>query len=132
LHISGHYLLAVISNIHLYAGGLSEISPSAFLDDGMFDLWLFEGDTLGDIVGRALDLLSGHHVDSKYVRHVNFRELLLESDTPLYLHVDAEPIPFMSNSVEVRVYPKHLRLMIPKETPRPLFIRKTDTEVISS
>src|SRR5512139_3361285 len=34
LHISGHYLLAVMSNIHLYAGGLAEISPSALLDDG--------------------------------------------------------------------------------------------------
>jgi diacylglycerol kinase (ATP) len=47
-HISGHYLLALISNIHLYAGGLAQVSPHARLDDGVMDLWLFEGDTLGD------------------------------------------------------------------------------------
>jgi len=48
--ISGHYLLAVVSNIHLYAGGVAKISPSARLDDGLMDLWLFEGETLGDTV----------------------------------------------------------------------------------
>ena len=36
--LSGHYLLAVVSNIHLYAGGLAEISPHARVDDGKMDL----------------------------------------------------------------------------------------------
>ena len=124
LVISGHYLLAVISNIHLYAGGLSEISPSAFLDDGAVDLWLFEGDTIADIIGRVLDLVSGRHVDSEKVRHISFRELVLESDKPLYVHVDAEPIPYLKNSIEIRVIPKYLRLMVPKETPRELFVKE--------
>ena len=28
------YLLAVINNIHLYAGGYAHLSPNALLDDG--------------------------------------------------------------------------------------------------
>ena len=48
--LSGHFLLAVVSNIHLYAGGLAELSPDARLDDGLMDLWLFMGETLGDTV----------------------------------------------------------------------------------
>jgi len=121
LHISGHYLLAVMSNIHLYAGGFSEISPSALLDDGMADLWLFEGDKLADIIGRVWDLVSGKHLDSDKVRHVSFSELVLESDQSLYVHVDAEPMPYEGKSIEIKIVPKRLRLLVPQETPRELF-----------
>ncbi|OGO26586.1 MAG: hypothetical protein A2136_05400 [Chloroflexi bacterium RBG_16_54_11] len=131
LHISGHYLLAVMSNIHLYAGGLSEISPSALLDDGAIDLWLFEGDTMADIIGRVVDLVSGKHVDSDKVRWVSFRELMLESDQPLYVHVDAEPMPYQECCIDIKVIPKHLRLLVPRETPRELFVRHHDHKVKS-
>lgn len=80
LQISGHYLLAIISNIHLYAGGLAQISPFALLDDGLIDLWLFEGDTLGDTIQRAWDLYAGRHVDSDKVRNISFSHLELTSD----------------------------------------------------
>jgi YegS/Rv2252/BmrU family lipid kinase len=121
LHINGHYLLAVMSNIHLYAGGLAKISPAALMDDGMFDLWLFEGDNIGDTIQLAWNLFGGRHVDSDNVRHLSFQHLKLESDTPLYVQVDAEPIPREDHSVEINVISKGIRLMIPKETPRELF-----------
>jgi diacylglycerol kinase (ATP) len=121
LHISGHYLLAIMSNIHLYAGGLAQISPFALLDDGAIDLWLFEGDTLGDTLQRAWDLYAGRHVDSDKVRCISFSHLVLESDTPLYVQVDAEPMAYHERSVEIRVVSKGLRLLVPKVTPRELF-----------
>lgn len=121
LQISGHYLLAIMSNIHLYAGGLAQISPFALLDDGVIDLWLFEGDTLGDTIQRAWDLYAGRHVDSEKVRQVSFKHLVLESDKPLYVQVDAEPIPNNERSVEVEVIPRGLRLLVPKVIPRELF-----------
>jgi diacylglycerol kinase family enzyme len=121
LHISGHYLLAVMSNIHLYAGGLAQISPFALLDDGAIDLWLFEGDTLGDTIELAWNLYAGRHVDSEKVHCISFHHLILESDTPLYVQVDAEPMPFRGKSIEIKVISKGLRLLIPKETPRELF-----------
>jgi diacylglycerol kinase (ATP) len=122
LHISGHYLLALISNIHLYAGGLAQVSPHALLDDGMMDLWLFEGDTLGDTIEMAWDLYAGRHVDSKKVRNIAFKQLKLESDSTLYVQVDAEPLPCDGHSVEISVVPRGMRLLIPKKTPRELFL----------
>jgi diacylglycerol kinase family enzyme len=122
LHITGHYLLAVVSNIHLYAGGLAEISPAALLDDGKADLWLFEGDTVGDTIDRAWDLFNGRHVDSDKVRHISFREVTLESDQPLYIQVDAEPVPYDKKSIEIKLVPKGLRLLVPREVPRELFV----------
>lgn len=121
LHISGHYLLALMSNIHLYAGGLAQISPYALLDDGGMDLWLFEGDTLGDTIQMAWDLYAGRHVDSEKVRCITFSHLRLESDTPLYVQVDAEPMLYNDHSIEIKVVSKGLRLLVPKETPRELF-----------
>jgi diacylglycerol kinase family enzyme len=121
LHISGHYLLALMSNIHLYAGGLAQVSPFALLDDGVIDLWLFEGDTVGDTIQRMWDLFAGTHVDSDKVRCVSFRHLILESDSPLYVQVDAEPLPYDAHSIEITVISKGLRLLIPKEIPRELF-----------
>jgi diacylglycerol kinase (ATP) len=121
LHISGHYLLAIMSNIHLYAGGLAQISPFALLDDGVIDLWLFEGDTLGDTIQRAWDLYGGRHVDSDKVRNVAFSNLELQSDKPLYVQVDAEPIPYDERCIEIKVISRALRLLVPNETPRELF-----------
>jgi diacylglycerol kinase (ATP) len=121
LDISGHYLLAIISNIHLYAGGLAQISPFALLDDGTIDLWLFEGDTLGDTIQRAWDLYAGRHVDSEKVRWIPFKHLVLESDKPLYVQVDAEPMEYHERSIEIRVVSKGIRLLVPKVTPRILF-----------
>jgi diacylglycerol kinase family enzyme len=121
LQISGHYLLALMSNIHLYAGGLAQISPFALLNDGAMDLWLFEGDTLGDTIQMAWDLYAGRHLDSEKVRCISFHQVLLESDTTLYVQVDAEPMPYDEKFIEIRVVSKGLRLLVPQETPRELF-----------
>jgi len=119
--ISGHYLLALMSNIHLYAGGIAQISPHALLDDGVIDLWLFEGDTLGDTIQLAWDLYAGRHVDSDKVKSIQFRSLSLESDSPLYVQVDAEPLEVDLHTINIRVIPHGLRLLVPEQTPRELF-----------
>jgi diacylglycerol kinase (ATP) len=124
VHFSGHYLLALVSNIHLYAGGLAQVSPHARLDDGMMDLWLFEGDTLGDTIEMAWDLYAGRHVDSEKVRYFPFKQLVFESDSTLYVQVDAEPLPCSGYSVKINVVPHGIRLLVPKKTPRELFNHK--------
>jgi diacylglycerol kinase (ATP) len=121
VRISGHYLLALVSNIHLYAGGLAQVSPHARLDDGMMDLWLFEGETLGNTIEMAWDLYAGRHVDSKKVHYIPFKQLYLESDSALYVQVDAEPLVCNGHEVEIRVIPGGIRLLVPKKTPRELF-----------
>jgi diacylglycerol kinase (ATP) len=121
LQITGHYLLALISNIHLYAGGLARVSPDALLDDGAMDLWLFEGETFGDTILMAWDLIGGRHVDSEKVRHAVFKHLLIESDSSLYVQVDAEPLTYNERSVEIKVIAKGIKLLIPPKTPRELF-----------
>ena len=119
-YIEGHCLLALISNVHLYAGGLANLSPDARLDDGMMDLWLFEGDTMGDTVQVAWDLLSGRHSQSERVHHLVFSELTLESESKTYVQVDGDPLD-VSEQVSISVLPKALRVLVPQETPHTLF-----------
>ncbi len=116
----GHFLLALVSNVHLYAGGIAHVSPRARLDDGQMDLWLFEGENLGDVVQMAWELLAGNHIHSDKVTQVIFRELILESNSPLYVQLDGEPASW-NDRVTVSVHPASLRVLIPENTPQPLF-----------
>ena len=120
--LSGHFLLAVVSNIHLYAGGLAELSPKARLDDGLMDLWLFMGETLGDTVQIAWDLLAGRHHQSERVLRYPFHSLLLASDSKMYVQVDGEPLQ-VEGPVKIGVLPQALRILVPSSTPHRLFER---------
>ena len=120
--LSGHFLLAVVSNIHLYAGGLAELSPDARLDDGLMDLWLFMGETLGDTVQIAWDLLAGRHHQSDRVLRYPFQSLLLSAESKMYVQVDGEPLQIES-PVQIEVLPQALRILVPANTPHRLFER---------
>lgn len=117
---NGHYLLAVVSNVHLYAGGMAELSPHARLDDGIMDLWLFDGETLGDTVQLAWELLSGSHLHSDRVRCIRFRQLSLESDQTVYAQMDGEPISD-KGPVSIEVKQCALRVLVPRNVPEGLF-----------
>lgn len=119
--ISGHFLLAILSNIHLYAGGLSVLSPDARLDDGVMELWLLKGETLADTVQRAIDLLSGRHLNSDQVLSFKFRSLHISSESTTYIQVDGEPV-IAGGPVEVKVLSKALNILTPEKTPRMLFV----------
>lgn len=120
--LEGHYLAAIISNVSLYAGGLARLSPHALLDDGILDLWLLEGDTLGDAIQRAWDMLAGRHSESQSIHCIPFHHLELESDMPLFVQVDAEPVEYQERSIVIDVVPKALRVLVPDRLPRMLFV----------
>jgi YegS/Rv2252/BmrU family lipid kinase len=118
--VNGRYILGVMSNIHLYAGGLAEISPSARLDDGVMDLWLFAGETLLETLHHAWNLWSGRHTRSEQVQCIPFRSLYLTSDSAMYLQADGEPLE-NAEEVHVEVRRKALRVLVPENAPRSLF-----------
>lgn len=120
LHIEGKFMLAEVGNIRLYAGGFATLSPKANLDDGLMELWLFDGENLEDILQQAWSLWSGKHVNSKRVQFMQFNKVILESDTPIYLQMDGEP-EFGGQQVAVSVLPRALKVLIPETAPQSLF-----------
>ncbi|NMC12838.1 MAG: diacylglycerol kinase family lipid kinase [Chloroflexi bacterium] len=118
--INGHFLLALVSNVHLYAGGFAQLSPQARLDDAMMDLWLFEGETLGDTVALALECISGDPSNSPDIHQIPFHHLVMKSDSPMYVQMDGEPYN-IQGPIDIKTEPRALKVLIPDRTPHPLF-----------
>jgi diacylglycerol kinase family enzyme len=85
----------------------------------MMDLWLFAGETLGDTVQFAWDLLSGRHMQSDQVERVMFKSLCMQSESPLYVQVDGEPVD-IHNGVQIQVLDQALKVLVPRERPHQL------------
>lgn len=118
--LNGLYMLAVVSNIRLYAGGYARLSPGALMDDGQMDLWLFEGSTLETTLLQAWNLLSGRHVQSDRVQCIPFQRIGLQSSTPLFLQIDGEPEQGGAQ-IDIEVIPQALRVLVPKKAPQSLY-----------
>ncbi len=112
--VEGHFLLAVASNIRHYVGGMAEISPSAFINDGLMDLWLFSGSTLADAFRHFFAMRAGRHLTSDLARCVPFRAASIESETAFPVQMDGEPM-LGATRVEIQVLPRSLHVLIPSE-----------------
>jgi YegS/Rv2252/BmrU family lipid kinase len=118
--IDGKFMLAVISNIRLYAGGLATLSPQSQVDDGLMELWLLDGQNLKEILQQAWSILTGRHVNSDRVRCLPFKKVKLESDNPVLIQMDGEP-EAGGEQVSIEVLPRELKVLIPDQTPTSLF-----------
>jgi YegS/Rv2252/BmrU family lipid kinase len=110
--VKGRFMLAVATNIRHYMGGLSIISPDAYIDDGLLDLWLFSGSNLGDVLRHAYDLWRGSHVNSDAAHRITFRNLHVEADSPYWIQTDGEARG-STQVAEIRVQKHALQLLMP-------------------
>ena len=126
IHVDGQtfhdtYLLVTISNCRLFAGGELVLSPKAFLDDGLFEVWLFPGHGLSNILHYLWQIRRGRHTFTPNICHTTGRYVAVESDAPLYFHTDGDlggTTPMVTN-----IQPDALRVLIPNTAPRDLFQR---------
>ena len=112
--VQGNYVLAVVNNIRHYMGGLANLSPDAYIDDGLLDLWLFAGDSLADALRHAFDLWMGRHVDSDAAQRIPARQVKLEGDQPFAVQTDGEPVETTPQATII-VQPRALKVLIPPQ-----------------
>jgi|KBSSwiStaDraftv2_1062776.scaffolds.fasta_scaffold03204_15 YegS/Rv2252/BmrU family lipid kinase len=112
--VEGHFILAVATNIRHYMGGLSNLSPDAYIDDGLLDLWLFSGSNLGDALRHAYDLWRGSHLNSEATRRITFRNLRVEADSSYWIQTDGEARE-TAKTAEISVQPHALKLLMPPD-----------------
>lgn len=110
--VEGRFMLAVATNIRHYMGGLSNLSPDAYIDDGLLDLWLFSGSNLGDALRHAYELWRGTHVNSEAAQRIPFRSLHVEADAPYWIQTDGEARG-TSQVTEISVQTRALKLLVP-------------------
>src|SRR5215210_590619 len=110
--VDGNFILAVATNIRHYMGGLSNLSPDAYIDDGLLDLWLFAGSNLGDALRHAYELWRGSHINSDATRRIPFRNLRVEADSEYWIQTDGEARGSVKIA-EISVQPHALKLLMP-------------------
>ncbi len=110
--VEGQYILAVATNIRHYLGGYSNLSPDAYIDDGLLDIWLFSGSNLGDALRHAYDMWRGDHITSETTRRIPFSNLRVETDSPFWLQTDGEPRG-TAQTAEIKVQERALKMLMP-------------------
>jgi YegS/Rv2252/BmrU family lipid kinase len=126
--IEGQYILAVATNIRHYLGGLSKLSPDACLDDGLFDMWLFSGNNLGDVLRHVYDMWRGLHLTSDMARRITFRDLRIEAASPFLVQTDGEPRG-AAQTTRITVRPRVLRMLMP---PRGMSLLKHSSYTVAN
>ncbi len=117
--VEGHYLLAVASNIRHYVGGMAEISPTAYINDGLMDLWLLSGSNLADAFRHFFDMRAGRHVNSDLARCLPIHSARIESEIAFPLQMDGEPM-LGASRVEIEVLARKLKVFMPQASRRML------------
>ena len=103
--------MVTISNSKLYA--LLPLALNASLTDGLLDVGIFAGRTWPVILRHMSSIISGRHTSEPKVEFLRGKEIHIESDPPLPVQIDGDPIsqPVMTFSV----VPKALRIIVPRE-----------------
>jgi YegS/Rv2252/BmrU family lipid kinase len=120
-------LIIVIANSQLYGG--VRLATGAKLDDGLLDVYVFQGQGLVSAVRAALGVVTGLHVHDPYVDHFQGRQILIRPDKPLPVAVDGDPIG--ATPVECEVAPLALDVLVPNAAPASLFSQPTSPQLLA-
>jgi diacylglycerol kinase family enzyme len=108
----------VVSNIQLY-GGMIAIGAKAYVDDAKLDVCIFKGGGFFTFVQQAMKVLTHRHLEDPQVEYYQCREIVVESEHSLPVHVDGEP--FTRTPVAIHTVPLSLKVIVPKTAPAKLF-----------
>lgn len=115
----GDFVLVNISNCRLFAGGELRLNASAVLDDGLFEVWLFQGRDWPTVMRYMVDISREQHHNHPNVIRAQGRTISVTTTPSLDYHLDGEPVgltPFATSIV-----PRALRLLAPDSAPEGLF-----------
>ncbi|MBO5414623.1 MAG: diacylglycerol kinase family lipid kinase [Bacilli bacterium] len=89
--IKDNVTLLSVCNGRVYGGGY-KIAPNAYIDDGMFDVYLATNVPKVKIPGLVLKVKDGKHESSKYVRHFKTDRIKIKSPSLVIAEIDGEVI----------------------------------------
>lgn len=103
--------LVTVSNSKLYAK--VPLALNASLTDGLLDIGIFRGRRWYTILAHAIRVALRLHTQAHDIDFLQAREITIESEPPLPVHIDAEPIG--QTPVTITVLPRALRVIVPPE-----------------
>jgi diacylglycerol kinase family enzyme len=83
------------------------------------DVCIFKGGGFFTFVQQAMKVLAHKHLEDPKVEYYQCREIVIESEHSLPVHVDGEP--FIKTPVTIHTVPSSLKVIVPKTAPANLF-----------
>ena len=96
----GPLLLAATGITNRYGGGF-KIVPNARIDDGLFDVCIIRPVSAFTVLRLLVTLFWGGHVGHPAVSMHQTRTLKIETDTPMLLYADGEPMCETPATIEI-------------------------------
>ena len=96
----GPLLLAATGITNRYGGGF-QIVPNAKIDDGLFDVCIIRPVSSLTVLRLMVTLFWGGHVSHPAVSMHQTRTLTIETDTPMLLYADGEPMCETPATIEI-------------------------------
>lgn len=116
----GEYVLINVSNCRMFLGGEITLNRRGVFDDGLFEVWLFQGRDWSQLPIYAVDVTLDVHEDNPHVDVVQARNVAVETSSPMPYHLDGEPAG--NTPFACQIVPKALRVLVPDTTPEGLFM----------
>ena len=116
----GEYVLINVSNCRMFLGGEFNLNRRGVLDDGVFEVWLFQGRDWSQLPIYAVDVTFDMHEKNPHVDVLRARYVAVETRPPLPYHLDGEPVA--KTPFACQIVPRALRVMVPDTTPAGLFL----------
>ena len=102
--------MLAFANCPNYGGGM-RMAPRAELSDGLLDLVRIRNAGRLRLLRCLHRVYSGTHVAMPEVEYLQAAEARIESDPPLPVYADGEPVA--QTPISVRIAPRALRVIIP-------------------
>ena len=97
------------------AGGGFKVTPEATLDDGLLDVMGIVDVEVNQLGAVFSELATISSPSNKFVRFARLPAFRIESDLPLQMNLDGEPM--RDTAFEFRVLPRALRFLLPTDAP---------------
>lgn len=104
------YMITAGNGISL--GGGFKLTPNAILDDGLFDLNIIRNLKKWEVYQNLISVFAGKHIYLEQVTTARTDKLKIRSEEGFAAHVDGELLSLSLNSLEVKLLPKALEVVI--------------------
>lgn len=105
----GNMMVMAVGN-NRFAGGGFEVAPKANLQDGLLDLAVLSADTLPPLGPIGAELEDPTNRANKLLRYRQVSSFTIESDRPLHMNLDGEPM--VDQHFKFKVHPGALNVVL--------------------
>lgn len=110
----GKLLVITVAN-GVQCGGGIQVAPTAVLDDGLLDVMVIHDVELPSLGAVFTEITHLGSPDNEHVYYEQVPSLKIETDHPIRMSVDGEPV--LDTSFQFEVLPKRLRMILTPQAP---------------